>query len=314
MTDHVTADQLIGILSANLPPVSRWAGAIARQLRHHDIALGGKASGYADTDALTLTDLSVQELLVAALRDMGPAVRRCRIEAEEGSGDLGRFAHEGEWTLAIDPIDGTREYRDRTGSGYSVMLHLRNPETVVYSLVYLPEMGETGTWLEARPDRVVLGPDDPDRPARAVLDGLPPLSTTRRPGSRRILVSGFLGRERESARAVTAAGLEGVLGGETGGSLFPLLAQGDLGGALFHTPNVYDFPVCLHLARLLGGDAVWAHDGRPVDLRRVWKDERSGMLRLPGIVACAVDRAMLAPLAGVARRWSPDRYASAPPR
>ena len=312
VSHHVTADQLIGILSANLPPVARWAGAIARQLRPHDIALGGKASGFADTDALTLTDLSVQELLVAALRDMGPAIRQCRIEAEEGSGDLGRFAREGEWTLAIDPIDGTREYRDRTGSGYSVMLHLRNPETVVYSLVYLPEMGDAGTWLEVRPDRVVLGADDAGLPARALLDGLPPLAAVRRPGSRRILVSGFLGRERESAREVTAAGLEGVLGGETGGSLFPLLARGDLAGALFHTPNVYDFPVCLHLARLLGGDAVWAHEGRPVDFRRVWRDERSGMLRLPGIVACAVDPAMLPPLAAVARRWNPERYASAP--
>src|SRR5262245_57637802 len=202
----MTADQLVGILSANLPPVERWAGAIARQLRPHDIALGGKASGFADTDALTLTDLSVQELLVAALRDMGPAIRQCRIEAEEGSGDLARFAREGEWALAIDPIDGTREYRDRTGSGYSVMLHLRNPETVVYSLVYLPEMGDAGTWLEARPDRVVLGPDDADRPAREVLDRFPALAAVRRPGSRRILVSGFLGREKESARAVTAAG------------------------------------------------------------------------------------------------------------
>jgi len=82
----------IEVLAAELPRVVRWAGALARQLRRHDIAVGGKHSGSADTDALTLADLSVQEILVAALRDMGPAVRRCRIEAEEGTGDLGRFA------------------------------------------------------------------------------------------------------------------------------------------------------------------------------------------------------------------------------
>jgi 3'(2'), 5'-bisphosphate nucleotidase len=151
---------LISLLSANLPSVFRWGGAVARQLRSHDIALGGKHSGFADTDALTLADLWVQELLVAALRDMGPAVRRSRIEAEEGSGDLGRFAQEGEWVLAIDPIDGAREYRDRIGNGYALMLHARTPEMIVYSLVYAPEEGAEGTWLEARERRLVVGPDD----------------------------------------------------------------------------------------------------------------------------------------------------------
>ena len=303
-----TADDLIVALSTHLPPVFRWGGAVAKQLRNHDIAVGGKSSGFADTDALTLADLSVQELLVAALRDMGPEVRRCRIEAEEASGDLGRFAREGDWTLAIDPIDGTREYRDRTGNGYSVMLHLRSPDSIAYSLVYLPEEGPDGTWVEASPRGIAVGPDDHSRPARAALDALPPAERVRRPGSRRVLVSGFLSDAATRAREVTATGLHGVLGGETGGSLFPLLARGDLAGAVYHTPNVYDFPVCVHLARLLGGDAVWAHDGRPMDFRAVWRDERSNMLRVPGIVVCAVDPAMIPPLVDVARRWNPQRY------
>ncbi len=84
----------VSIVSRHLPGVMRWAGAVARQLRRHDIAVGGKRSGVVETDALTLADLSVQELLVSALRDMGPVVRQCRIEAEETSGDLGRFAKE----------------------------------------------------------------------------------------------------------------------------------------------------------------------------------------------------------------------------
>ena len=67
-------NELVSLLSAELPRVFRWVGALARQLRRHDIALSGKHSGYASTDALTLTDLSVQEILVAALRDMGPTV------------------------------------------------------------------------------------------------------------------------------------------------------------------------------------------------------------------------------------------------
>ena len=308
----MTADALIARLSAELPAVFRWAGAVARQLRYHDIALGGKGSGFADTDALTLADLSVQELLVAALRDMGPLVRKCRIEAEEGSGDLGRFARDGEWTLAIDPIDGTRDYRDRTGNGYSVMLHLRSADDIAYSLVYLPEEGAEGTWVEARPGRVVVGPDDHTVPARAALDALPAVETWCRPVSRRILVSGFRAHEAERVREVSRAGLEGVLGGQTGGSLFPLMARGEVAGAVYHTPNVYDFPVCAHLARLLGGDAVWARDGRPMDFRDVWRDERSGMLRLRGVVVASVDRAMLGPLVEVAQRWNPERYEGAP--
>jgi 3'(2'), 5'-bisphosphate nucleotidase len=86
------------------------------------------------------------------------------------------------------------------------------------------------------------------------------------------------------------------------------MATGYLGGALFHTPNVYDFPVCMHVARVYGGDAVWVHDGRRVDFRRTWRDERANMFRLPGIVACASDPAIIPPLIEVARGWSPERY------
>src|SRR5262249_34472690 len=108
-------DELISLLSPELPRGFRWARALPRQPRRHDITLAGKNSGYASTDALTLADLSVQEILVAALRDMGPVVRACRIEAEESTGDLGRFATQSDWVLGIDPIDGTRGYRDRIG-------------------------------------------------------------------------------------------------------------------------------------------------------------------------------------------------------
>src|SRR4030095_6511580 len=110
---------------------------------------------------------------------MGPPVRQCRIEAEEGTGDLGRFAKQGEWVLGIDPIDGTRGYRDRIGTEYAVMLHARTRETIHYSLVFLPEESAEGTWLEVRDGRIVLGPDDPSRAARAALDALSPIAADR---------------------------------------------------------------------------------------------------------------------------------------
>ena len=40
--------------------------------------------------------------------------------------------------------------------------------------------------------------------------------------------SGFLRHERERAASVTDAGLQGVLEPELGGSLFPLLASGEI--------------------------------------------------------------------------------------
>jgi len=302
------ADEVIDRIAAGLPSVVRWGGAIARQLRRHDIAVTGKSSGFADTDALTLADLSVQELLVAALRDMGPTVRACCIQAEESTGDLGCFATNAPHVIAIDPIDGTQQYRDHTGNSYAVMLHVRTATDLVYSLVYLPEQGPTGTWLEARENGFVLGPDDPSRPAREVLDTLPPVR--RRADSRLVVLANFFDRVQERAALVRAAGLEArpYVGAE--GSLFPLLASGEIAGAIYHTPNVYDFPVAMHLARLLGGEAVWVHDGRRADFRSVWRDERgAGMLRLPDIVACAADRSVLETLVTVARDWPRDRYA-----
>jgi 3'(2'), 5'-bisphosphate nucleotidase len=301
-------DDPIPILAAELPRVFRWAGAVARELRRHDIAIDGKKSGFANTDALTLADLSLQELLVAALRDMGPTVRGCRVEAEETSGDLGRFATESAWTLAIDPIDGTREYRDRTGDGYAVMLHARTVDTVRYSLVYLPEQDAEGRWLEVRDDRIALGPDDVTRAARNVLDALPRITAERRRQTRRIVVAGFRADDEKRAGVVRSAGFDVVVESALEDSLYPALARGDVAGMLYHTPNVYDFPVCVQLARLLGGDAVWVHDGRSLDFRNIWRDERANMLRLPGIVACAVDREIIRTLVDLARDWSSERY------
>ena len=149
---------LLDILAANAPSVVRWAGAIAHQLRGRDIALDGKQSGVATADALTLADLALQELLVAALRDMGPTVRACRLEAEESSGDLRAFATDGDVVIGLDPIDGTLMYRDQTGNGYAVMLHVRTADKILYSLVYLPEGAPDGLWLEV-PGIVVYAAD-----------------------------------------------------------------------------------------------------------------------------------------------------------
>src|SRR5262245_15027372 len=166
-------ERIVDLLAEHIPPAMRWAGSVARRMRHFNIALDGKHSGSSNTDALTLADLTVQELMVGALRDGDPLFRQCRIEAEESTGDLARFATESDYTLALDPIDGTKQYRDKTGNGYSIIVTLRSTETVHYTLVFIPESGANGSWVEIAGDRVTYGPDDPARPAIDVLRSLP---------------------------------------------------------------------------------------------------------------------------------------------
>lgn len=303
-------NELTTALTAHAPDILRWCGAIAKRLRSFNIALQGKSSGSALTDALTLADLTVQELAVAALRDRAPILRQCRIEAEEETGDLAAFAAQSEYVLALDPIDGTKQYRDKTGDGWAVMLHLRTRDTVHYSLVYVPEAGPAGTWVEAVGDRIVCGADDLDRPARDVLDALPPIDVRNWRGSKSIYLIGFQQRDAERAREVTDAGLFGVAPDHMPGSIYPLLATGMFGGSLIHSPNIYDFPVSLHLARILGGDAVWVHNGEPVNFDTLWLDERADMLRLPAIVACSPQREVLKTLCELAKDWPQARYGS----
>jgi 3'(2'), 5'-bisphosphate nucleotidase len=304
----IVLSELIDALRLHSPGLLRWAGAIARRLRQFDIALDGKASGNANTDALTLADLTVQELVVAGLRDLDPIFRRCRIEAEEENGDLAAFATDSPYVLALDPIDGTRTFRDRTGDGYGVMLHLRDAAQVLYSLVYLPEMGPQGTWVQAYGLTIKHGAEDPRVPAAELLDTMPPLAARRGAVSSQIYLIGFQEQDAARARQVDAAGLHGVPPDDMPGAIYPLLCSGAFGGSLIHSPNVYDFPVSSHLVRIMGGDAVWVHNGRSVHFAETWLDERADMLRLPGIVACAVDREALRTLVDLARDWDQRRY------
>jgi 3'(2'), 5'-bisphosphate nucleotidase len=301
-------DDIIEVLRVVLPPVMRWSGAVARRLRQFDIAVAGKHSGNTNTDALTLADLSVQELLVAALRDADPLLRQVRVEGEESTGDMDRFSQDSPLAIAIDPIDGTRQYRDHTGNGYSVIVHLHDETTPYYSLVYAPEMGSDGTWVEVSRERLVCGSDCFDKPARRVLDDLPDLRKSRERRGRGVYLIGFQDQDSARARDVDAIGLQGRTSEEMPGSIYPLMATGEYIGSLIHSPNIYDFPVSMHIARLLGGDAVWVHNGQPVHYRELWMDDRASMLRFPGIVACSEDNSVNEQLCDLARDWNPIRY------
>ena len=308
MSQNAFESDLILALRTHAPSLLRWAGAIAKQLRKFNIQLDGKSSGSSNTDALTLADLTVQELLVCGLRDADPLFHRCRVEAEEANGDIGAFDAASDYTIALDPIDGTKYFSERTGNGYAVMLHLRTKTAVIYSLVYAPEMGDQGTWTEAFGQTVKTGPDNPRIPAAAWLRNMPAINRASRPDSNQIYLIGFQQADRKCSEAVTAAGLRGVAPDDMPGSIYPLLASGEFGGSLIHTPNIYDYPVALHIARALGGQSVWVHNGQPVNFHETWMDERADMLRIPGIAATAVNPKSLKILVDLAKDWSRVRY------
>jgi len=309
----MNTQEVITALKQALPPVVRWSGAVAKRLRQFNIAVDGKYSGNANTDALTLADLSVQELLVAALRDADPILKTCRIEGEETTGDMAHFATSSELAISIDPIDGTKQYRDKTGNGYSIIVHLHDDSTPYYSLVFAPEMGEHGTWVEVTPDRIVCGPDDPSRTARTVLDSLPDLTSRRADAGLGVYLIGFQKRDTQRARqvdglVVRGRNLQGHTSDEMPGSIYPSMATGEYTGSLIHSPNIYDFPVSMHIARVRGGDAVWVHNRQPVHYRDLWMDTRAGMLRYSGIVACSEDADVIEKLCELSKDWSQVRY------
>jgi 3'(2'), 5'-bisphosphate nucleotidase len=305
---HAELTEIIAALRRVTPDLLRWGGTIARRMRGFEIGLSGKSSGNSNTDALTLADLTVQELIIAGLRDREPLLRSCRIEAEEANGDLAAFASDSPFSIALDPIDGTKYFQNRSSSAYAVMIHLRTLTDVLYSLVYAPEDGPTGTWMQAYGQILKCGPDDPSIPAAECLHQMPDIDVSTRPDSNKIYLIGFQKNDRLAAKKVTSTGLAGFAPDDMPGSIYPLLASGQFGGSLIHTPNIYDYPVSLQIARIAGGDSVWVHNGQPVNFSETWMDDRADMLRLPGIVATADSPEKLRILVELARDWDPRRY------
>ena len=187
-------------------------------------------------------------------------------------------------------------------------MHLHDDDTPYYSLVFAPEMGEFGTWVEVGPDRLCCGPDDTSRSARDVLNSLPDQRTQRATDAKGIYLIGFQDRDTECARMVDGIGLSGRTSEEMNGSIYPLMATAEYAGSLIHSPNIYDFPVSMHIARLLGGEALWAHNGEPVHYRELWMDDHADMLRFPGVVACSEHAQINAQLCELAKDWSQVRY------
>jgi 3'(2'), 5'-bisphosphate nucleotidase len=119
---------------------------------------------------------------------------------------------------------------------------------------------------------------------------------------------GFQSDDPVKAELVTRSGLVGHTSEQTPGCVYELMARGEFVGSLIHSPNIYDFPVSMQIARLWGGDAVWVDTREPVHLGQTWLDERAAMRRLPRIVACSWNRSVLEHLCELAADWDPVRY------
>src|SRR5439155_943125 len=137
-------------------------------------------------------------------------------------------------------------------------------------LVFVPESGPYGSWVAADGDRIVCVPDDPECPATDVLRNAKPQPLSSKCVSKMIYVIGFQQHDPAKAELITKSGLRGVAADECPGCLYELMARGVYAGSLIHSPNVYDYPAGLHLARVCGGDSLWVHNQQPVNFDTLW--------------------------------------------
>ncbi|NNL84102.1 MAG: hypothetical protein HKP27_00530 [Myxococcales bacterium] len=116
-------------------PAVRQAASIARALEGQ-VANRPKAGETTPVKAaLTIADSAAQEAILAPLADAIPSVR---LQAEEDTPSVARFAPEGDHLVVVDPIDGTlHAYLEGSGP-YSVMAGLAVEGRYRASVIALP--------------------------------------------------------------------------------------------------------------------------------------------------------------------------------
>ena len=118
-----------------MAPALRQAASIARALEGR-VAKGQKdGEATAVKAAVTVADTASQEALLVTLLEHFPQVR---LEAEEDTPSVERFAESSDALVVIDPIDGTlRFYLERLGP-YAVMIGMAIRDRYEAGLVALP--------------------------------------------------------------------------------------------------------------------------------------------------------------------------------
>src|SRR5262245_31709517 len=114
------AESLVECLE-NLEPVFVQAGRTALRMQGRVNHYNKLQTGNPAIDIVTEADLATQESILTAMRAT-PLVG-CRLLAEEDTESAKAFAHESNFYIGLDPIDGTAVYA-RGGQHFSTIVSL----------------------------------------------------------------------------------------------------------------------------------------------------------------------------------------------
>jgi fructose-1,6-bisphosphatase/inositol monophosphatase family enzyme len=173
-----------------LAPALRQAASIARALEGRVANRPKQGEATPVKAALTIADTAAQEALLVPLLERFPGVR---VEAEEDTPSVARFASAGDSLVVVDPIDGTLRFYLEAGGPYAVMMGLALRGEYTAALLALPREALHFEAVRGEGARVVEG-DGPARPAGLEISG------------RRVLVSHDL--PRAAVEALRARDLE----------------------------------------------------------------------------------------------------------
>jgi 3'(2'), 5'-bisphosphate nucleotidase len=131
--------------------IARAAGEAILAIYHSDFAVQTKA----DASPLTAADLAAQQVIMAALARIDPALPVLSEEARALA-----WSERQHWSRywLVDPLDGTREFVKRNGE-FTVNIALIDDHQSVLGVVLAPVTGELyiaeqghGAWLQTRAD------------------------------------------------------------------------------------------------------------------------------------------------------------------
>ena len=136
-------------LGRQIGDIARAAGEAILAIYHSDFAVQTKA----DASPLTAADLAAQQVIMAGLAKLEPALPILSEEAKALA-----WSERQHWSRywLVDPLDGTREFVKRNGE-FTVNIALIDDHRSVLGVVLAPVTGELyvaehghGTWLQTR--------------------------------------------------------------------------------------------------------------------------------------------------------------------
>ncbi|WP_439107097.1 3'(2'),5'-bisphosphate nucleotidase CysQ [Congregibacter sp.] len=176
---------------------------------YNDAASAGLLRSKEDRTPLTQADLESHEILSAGLRALRPEIPVLSEECSE-SEIAGR--HEWDVFWMVDPLDGTREFLERTGE-FTINIALIEKQRPTLGLIYMP-MSETGSlgvvgegaWQVQRDSGIWQS--QPLSTRRLPEESLVVLASKRHSNPRLDSCLSFLGSKRELSRLNSGSALK----------------------------------------------------------------------------------------------------------